>query len=99
MDDAEETLLLQSSVLTPTGKGTVVTDSQPLNRADLRQHLERVEMTSFDNARIEDFGTTLLDGQPISGALLEGRKAVRDLDSVDWADYIHYGNPHFQLKR
>ena len=40
----------------------------------------------------------LLSGSPIGDAVLEGRRAVKALRSVDWADYIHYGDPMFRLK-
>lgn len=40
----------------------------------------------------------LLDGAAIGDAVLAGRQAVRALRSVDWADYVHYGDPQFRLK-
>ena len=46
----------------------------------------------------ETFYPALLNGKTISEALLEARKAVWNLSSVDWADYIHYGSPSFVLK-
>lgn len=46
----------------------------------------------------ESFYTSLLEGTPIGDALLQARKQVAALESVDWADYIHYGNPRFVLK-
>ena len=47
----------------------------------------------------ETFYTGLLSGQTIGEALLEGRKKVRDLKSVDWADYVLYGSHEFVLKQ
>jgi pimeloyl-ACP methyl ester carboxylesterase len=44
------------------------------------------------------FYTAILAGKPISMALLSARKAVFKNESVDWADYIHYGSPDFVLK-
>ena len=44
------------------------------------------------------FYTELLQGQSIGQALQKGRGAVQELQSVDWADYIHYGNPYFSVK-
>ncbi len=38
-------------------------------------------------------------GAPLGDALGAGRSQVLDLRSVDWADYIHYGSPNFQVKR
>jgi hypothetical protein len=40
----------------------------------------------------------LVAGAAIGEAVLEGRRAVRSLRSVDWANYIHYGDPQFRLK-
>jgi hypothetical protein len=47
----------------------------------------------------ETFYMALLHNKPIGEALLDGRKKVRDLVSVDWADYIHYGSYDFVLKQ
>ncbi len=41
----------------------------------------------------------LVRGHPIGAALQRGRDAVRATDSIDWADYIHYGSFDFVLKR
>jgi hypothetical protein len=56
-----------------------------------------------DNAAREFAGrfyAAILEGRTIGKALLEGRAAVRALPekSVDWADYVHYGNPNFVMK-
>jgi len=48
------------------------------------------------------FYRTLLDGHSISTAMVVARKAVKasaDRRSFDWATYVHYGNPDFQVKR
>lgn len=45
------------------------------------------------------FYKSLLGGKAIGEALQEGRVAVRDLGSVDWVDYIHYGAYDFCLKK
>jgi CHAT domain-containing protein len=47
----------------------------------------------------ETFYTKLLEGKSIGEALLEGRKELRKIESLDWADYIHYGSSSFVLKR
>ncbi|MCA9222533.1 MAG: hypothetical protein KDA71_19535, partial [Planctomycetales bacterium] len=60
-DQAEEMLTLQSSVLTPTGKATVVTDSQQIDKVALRRHLERIEMSDFTQDTIENFGYELAE--------------------------------------
>jgi hypothetical protein len=44
------------------------------------------------------FYELLLSGAPLGDALLAGRKAVKASGSVDWADYIHYGDPRFRIK-
>jgi CHAT domain-containing protein len=48
----------------------------------------------------ETFYGALLTGAPISGALLEARRAVSRLNSgaADWSDYVFYGDPAFRLK-
>jgi CHAT domain-containing protein len=46
----------------------------------------------------EAFYGQLLAGEAVGAALAAGRKRVRDSGHVDWADYIHYGNPNFVLK-
>jgi CHAT domain-containing protein len=44
------------------------------------------------------FYALLLAGATIGDALLAGRKAVQARGSVDWADYIHYGDARFRVK-
>lgn len=44
------------------------------------------------------FYAALLAGRAIGTALLEARHAVRAQGSPDWADYLHYGDPLFELK-
>lgn len=44
------------------------------------------------------FYAALVAGRTIGAALLEARHAVRALRSPDWADYLHYGDPLFELK-
>ncbi|MCW5570872.1 MAG: hypothetical protein KIT78_07230, partial [Steroidobacteraceae bacterium] len=44
------------------------------------------------------FYAALAAGRTIGAALLEARHAVRALRSPDWADYLHYGDPLFELK-
>ncbi len=40
----------------------------------------------------------LLKRDSIGDAMLAARRAVHALRSPDWADYIHYGDPEFELK-
>ncbi len=44
------------------------------------------------------FYRDLLAGSSIGDALLAARHELHRLDSIDWADYIHYGDCHFTLK-
>jgi pimeloyl-ACP methyl ester carboxylesterase len=48
-----------------------------------------------------NFSTTfygrLLEGHPLGDAMLAARRRVFDLGSIDWADYVHYGNPAFRF--
>jgi hypothetical protein len=44
------------------------------------------------------FYRDLLAGRSIGDALLAARHELHRLDSIDWADYIHYGDYHFSLK-
>lgn len=46
----------------------------------------------------EIFYGSLLAGEPLGRAILAGREAVYGQQSVDWADYIFYGQPDFTLK-
>jgi CHAT domain-containing protein len=39
----------------------------------------------------------LLSGRPLGTAIREARRAVQAGGSVDWADYVHYGNASFVL--
>ena len=43
------------------------------------------------------FYDRLLDGERVGDAILAARRRVFDLGSIDWADYVHYGNPSFRL--
>jgi pimeloyl-ACP methyl ester carboxylesterase len=44
------------------------------------------------------FYCALLGGRPVGDAIAEGRRRVHGLQSVDWADYVHYGSYDFVLK-
>jgi len=44
------------------------------------------------------FYSDLLAGSTLGDALLAARHELRRMDSMDWADYIHYGDFHFSLK-
>lgn len=39
----------------------------------------------------------LLDGDTLGAAVLAGRARLAALPSIDWADYVHYGNVDFRL--
>jgi CHAT domain-containing protein len=44
------------------------------------------------------FYTRVIGGATLGDAIQEGRAAVRETRSRDWADYVFYGNPDFILK-
>jgi hypothetical protein len=39
----------------------------------------------------------LLRGETLGAAVLDARRRTAALPSLDWADYVHYGNPEFRL--
>jgi CHAT domain/Cytosol aminopeptidase family, N-terminal domain len=46
-----------------------------------------------------EFYVELLKGKPLGKALASARnKVLVDVESIDWADYIHYGNQNFVLR-
>ena len=47
----------------------------------------------------ETFYQELLAGRAVGDALMQGRKGVGQIGSMDWADYIFYGDPAFVLKK
>jgi hypothetical protein len=46
----------------------------------------------------ETFYAALLRRNSLGVAVVKARTAIRKLRSIDWADYIHYGDPDFRLK-
>lgn len=44
------------------------------------------------------FYSGLLAGKSIGTAILESRRAINELGSVDWSDYIHYGDFGFTIR-
>jgi hypothetical protein len=47
----------------------------------------------------EIFYKRALDGETIGSAVMNGRKEIAKLKSIDWADYILYGDSNFILKK
>jgi pimeloyl-ACP methyl ester carboxylesterase len=43
------------------------------------------------------FYEALLDGTRLGDAILAARRVVAAAGSIDWADYVHYGNPEFRI--
>jgi hypothetical protein len=39
----------------------------------------------------------LLDGATLGDAVLAARRRLQAMPSLDWADYVHYGNLDFRL--
>ena len=40
----------------------------------------------------------VIAGGSLGPAMVAGRQSVAKLNSIDWADYIHYGDFNFVLK-
>ena len=40
---------------------------------------------------------TLLQGETLGEVVLVSRRRIAALPSIDWADYVHYGNAEFRL--
>jgi CHAT domain-containing protein len=40
---------------------------------------------------------SLLTGERLGRAVLAARRRLESIPTVDWADYVHYGSPEFQL--
>jgi CHAT domain-containing protein len=40
---------------------------------------------------------SLLTGERLGAAVLAARQRLESIPTVDWADYVHYGSPEFQL--
>lgn len=47
----------------------------------------------------ETFYRDLIGGKPLGAALNAGRNVLLKEQSVDWADYVHYGSPSFVVKQ
>ena len=47
----------------------------------------------------ETFYRAITEGNSIGDSLQLGRARLREIPSVDWANYIHYGSPNFVVKR
>jgi CHAT domain-containing protein len=45
------------------------------------------------------FYAAVIRGECMSDVMREARRAIFDDRSIDWADYIHYGDYRFQVKR
>jgi CHAT domain-containing protein len=41
----------------------------------------------------------LLAGKPLSVAMREARKAAKAINPRDWANYLHFGDPLYVLRR
>jgi CHAT domain-containing protein len=46
----------------------------------------------------ETFYAALLRRAALGAAVVKARTAIKALRSIDWADYVHYGDPDFRLK-
>ena len=43
------------------------------------------------------FYERLLAGAALGDCVLDARRRVHAQDSIDWADYVHYGSPDFTI--
>ncbi len=46
----------------------------------------------------EEFYNAIVKGSTVRTAVLNGRKQVLKADSINFADYLHYGSPTFAVK-
>ena len=74
--------------------------AETLMRAGVANYVGTSWPVGDDAARVfaDRFYKRLLAGESIGPALVSGRRAVNALESVDWADYLHFGDPEFALK-
>ncbi|MDH3589313.1 MAG: CHAT domain-containing protein, partial [Gammaproteobacteria bacterium] len=87
-------------------KGTTATDrniglAEAFLRGGVANYVGTHWWVSDDAAPkfVNEFYGALIRGESIGTAVQNGRKAVRRrAKSLDWADFIHYGNPDFVLK-
>jgi CHAT domain/Inner membrane component of T3SS, cytoplasmic domain len=57
--------------------------------------VDDVAASRFANA----FYAGLLAGKPLSVAMREARQAAKTINSRDWANYLHFGDPLYVLRR
>lgn len=74
--------------------------AEALMRGGVTNYMSTYWPVGDDSAKIfsETFYKSILAGNTIGAAVLEGRKAVLNLKDRDWADYILYGSFDFVLK-
>lgn len=87
-----------------TSRATALTAGTSVAEAWLRAGIANfigtywpVSDTAAETCAAKFYGA-LIAGKAIGAALLEARHAVRARQSPDWADYLHYGDPLFELK-
>jgi CHAT domain-containing protein len=57
--------------------------------------VDDVAASRFANA----FYAGLLAGKPLSVAMREARQTAKAINSRDWANYLHFGDPLYVLRR
>jgi hypothetical protein len=74
--------------------------AETLMRAGVANYVGTFWPVGDEAARVfaSRFYKRLLARESIGRALVSGRKAVKNLDSADWAGYVHFGDPAFTLK-
>ena len=75
--------------------------AESLLRAGVGNYLGTYWPVGDKEAKIfgETFYEAIISGDSLGDAINGGRRKVRNLPSVDWADYILYGSPEFVIKR
>lgn len=94
----------ESGLVAPGGAQRVATVAEAFLNAGVANCIGTMWPVGDEPAAVFSarFYRELLDGHSISAAMVVARKAVKALAgrrSFDWANYVHYGNPDFQVKR
>ena len=87
-----------------SGTGKALADSVGFAESLMRAGVANYVGTYWPvgDAAADEFSQTfyarLLAGDSLGESLLQSRRRVLGLKSIDWADYVHYGDPDFRLK-
>ncbi len=89
----------QTATARKLGAGERVAPAEAFLRGGVANFLGTYWPVGDDSAEAfsTKFYTRLLAGDSMGAAILAGRKAAFDEGSVDWSDYIHYGDHAFRV--